>query len=259
MKKQKRWIAIILSMTCIFAVGCENSAESSSDSSVTTTLTEAASTTTTEKTETEIETEALETKVETEANEATETEDEIESEVTETETEITEVETIIEEATEAPESLQIYTADAYGCTIEIPEGWAATTGVSGTEITEEASIFEPSTGTGDSIALLIQAGADTAEDFAAITQEVIATALESYMSDVTVTDWVSLTIDGCDAYYMQIDGTIESMAVSMEQLVVNCTDAAYGDYQYSLTYTNISGDSSPYAKTLDAYFHLGIE
>ena len=286
-KNQKPCAAVMLALSLFSLAGCASAVETGADVSVETetsmietttyvTQTSAAKAETTQ-TQTECETEA---KAETEdqtAETAETTEAETETEIpaeTEAETQAqTEPETkpLAETETEAETEsggtdmdasdttaadFQTYAATAYACTVDVPADWTAASGASGMEITDEICIFEPVSETGDSIMLVIQEGADSEEDFAAVTQDVVVSAMEEYMDSVTVTDWASMTIDGCSAYRMQITGSADDVTFQMEQLVVNCRDDAYGNYQYSLTYTNVSGEASPYTETLDAYFHL---
>lgn len=163
------------------------------------------------------------------------------------------------EATQVEESfhadMQVFSAPAYACQIEVPTGWMAYEGASDGNINSEISVFQPEVPNGDSISLMV-ADAEDPDTFAAMTQEDIAAAYAQSLSSVTVTEMEPITISACPAYRISVRGEVSGVTVEIAQLLMNCTDAAYGNYLYSLTYTNASGEAPVYTDAVESYFHF---
>lgn len=160
------------------------------------------------------------------------------------------------EDTNPDNEMVTYTGTDYLCEIDIPADWVPSTGASDGVITDNEVMFESADSSGDTISLIVQEAADTDEEFAAITADTEQAALEEYLTSVTITEWKDLTINGCAAFRVRVVGEMDDTPISIEQLVVNCTDETYGDRQYSFSYLNVSGAEVPYDGNIDSYFRL---
>ncbi len=161
--------------------------------------------------------------------------------------------TITDNSTATITPAMSYEAVGYGCTLDVPEGWSPSDGVENGKIVSDLCVFEPDTPNGDSIALAIQEQADDPDVFALMVADDVAYAYSEALETVSVTEMTALTVDGYAAYRFSLVGSVGSVAVRIQQVIINCLDR---DMFYSLTDTDYSGGGGAYTGNIESYIHL---